>query len=289
MEHCKEYEVLHANCKINLYLKITGVRENGYHELDSVFMPLALPCDELKLSHNPEGGLKVVCNEPGITLDKNTLTSAYQVYGEATNFYPSVILNLIKNIPHGAGLGGGSSDAAAFLLWLNDKNPNKLDFDTLLSLALKVGADVPFFLYNEPCHVSGIGEIIKPCKIDIEFKHLVLVCPDVFVSTPLAYKLYDKKNEKSLKESLTTFESKDIHVSRWRQWCLNDFEQVVFNEYPSLREHKEELLRLGAKAAFMSGSGSSLVGLFDCEEKADFVYKIFQERNLKVFKQKFLA
>ena len=151
-----ETAALRIGCKVNLTLRITGVRPNGWHELDTVFLPLDEPSDTLRLALRPGGGLALHCAEPGIDPENNTLTKAYRLFAEASGFRPGVEAVLEKGIPHGAGLGGGSADAAALLGWLNARAPEPLSLPELVGLAARIGADVPFFLYNVPCRASGI-------------------------------------------------------------------------------------------------------------------------------------
>ena len=146
-----ETAALRIGCKVNLTLRITGVR----HELDTVFLPLDEPSDTLRLALRPGGGLALHCAEPGIDPENNTLTKAYRLFAEASGFRPGVEAVLEKGIPHGAGLGGGSADAAALLGWLNARAPEPLPLPELVGLAARIGADVPFFLYNVPCRASG--------------------------------------------------------------------------------------------------------------------------------------
>ena len=140
-----ETAALRIGCKVNLTLRITGVRPNGWHELDTVFLPLDEPSDTLRLALRPGGGLALHCAEPGIDPENNTLTKAYRLFAEASGFRPGVEAVLEKGIPHGAGLGGGSADAAALLGWLNARAPEPLPLPELVGLAARIGADVPFF------------------------------------------------------------------------------------------------------------------------------------------------
>ena len=158
--------VVVAGCKVNLGLRITGLRDNGYHELDSLFWPLPRPCDRLHINETGTSGIVVHCAAPGIDLERNTLTRAYAALAERVPNLPGLEVKLIKGIPTGAGLGGGSSDAAALLHWLNKRLPAPLNDEELAAIALKVGADTPFFLKNTPCRVRGIGEIKEPCGPD---------------------------------------------------------------------------------------------------------------------------
>ncbi|MDE7065926.1 MAG: 4-(cytidine 5'-diphospho)-2-C-methyl-D-erythritol kinase, partial [Desulfovibrionaceae bacterium] len=178
---------LHAGCKINLGLHITGVRADGYHELDSLFYPLPEPHDTLHIRENAVPGLTLECSRTDIDPRRNTVTRAYAAFSAATDFSPALQVVLEKGIPQGAGLGGGSADAGALLRALNAWAPVPLREAELVNVAAAVGADVPFFLYNRPCRVRGIGERMTPCEPDLSGLHLLLLCPDVHISTPWAY------------------------------------------------------------------------------------------------------
>ncbi len=267
--------VVQAGCKINLFLRITGVRPNGWHDLDTLFLPLPRPYDTLTLTlrQQQNSTCTVHCTTEGIDNKNNTLTTAYAYFAAKSDFAPSVEIVLHKGIQHGAGLGGGSSDAAVLLAWLNALAPKPLTPASLMKVAANVGADVPFFLYNRPCRARGIGERLTPCDPLFFLRRngaaLVLLCPAEFVSTRWAYAAWDQWQEHG-KMALTKTEGQYIGQS---SLCFpddggevlrieNSFEQPVFSTFPRLRRLKEMLLQYGAAAAAMSGSGSSLFGLF---------------------------
>ena len=286
--------VVVAGCKVNLGLRITGIRDNGYHELDSLFWPLPRPCDQLHISETGTNGIVVRCDTPGIDLEHNTLTKAYAALAGRAPDLPGIEVRLVKGIPTGAGLGGGSSDAAALLQWLNKKLPAPLSEQELAAVALAVGADTPFFLKNTPCRVRGIGEIIEPCGPDeLAGMHLVLVCPDIHASTPQAYADYDAAVQASNtipgQNCLTKPESKAngtfLSGVRIDLDMHNDLEAVVFARHPQLAEIKANLLRLGAGAVAMSGSGSSIVALFAREfhVESQAVAAMLQGENRRVY------
>lgn len=286
--------VVVAGSKINLGLRITGVREDGYHELDSLFWPLSRPCDRLHISQTKGEGLVTHCDAPGIDPVHNTLSKAYAALAQRVPGLPGVEVTLRKGIPTGAGLGGGSSDAAALLLWLNERLAAPLDAAALAEVALHVGADTPFFLKNTPCRVRGIGEKVEPCTPhDLVGMRLVLVCPDIHVSTPQAYADYDAAMAAAKpplgQNSLTKPESKANGTSlsgvRTALDLHNDLEAVVFSRYPQLAEIKANLLRLGAGAVAMSGSGSSIVALFAREAhlESQAAAAMLQGENRRVY------
>lgn len=281
---------LTAGCKVNLGLRVTGVRADGYHELDSLFYPLPEPCDHLEIRFSDREGIVVRCESEGIDPARNTLTKAYAAFARILEEGPKqpgppaatrlagLEVTLRKGIPLGAGLGGGSSDAAALLLWLNSRLEQPLPADELTRLALSVGADTPFFLQKAPCRVRGIGEKLSPVTRNFSGLHLVLVCPAIHVSTPWAFARYDELCGGPYAESLPDRSLEDRQNDLTKEaskangsflseaqfpWdCRNDLEAAVFPRYPQLAAIKAELLRLGARAACMSGSGSSMLGLF---------------------------
>lgn len=274
--------LLRSGCKINLGLTITGRRADGYHELDSLFVPLPFPADTLVLTPLDSDGCRVRCSRGDIDPERNTLTRAYAAFcslgGRPRH---GLDIQLTKRVPSGAGLGGGSANAAELLRWLNAHAAVPLSREELLAAALKVGADVPFFLYNTPCRVQGIGEIITPCAPDLGGLRLVLVCPDVSVSTPWAYARYDALQDaiKNQKKVLTTPEDEDYtshlidrdkkhkHAESFPS-LFNSLEDVVSDAFPQVGMIRRQLEAAGAHAA-MSGSGSSVFGLFEatCPEE----------------------
>jgi 4-diphosphocytidyl-2-C-methyl-D-erythritol kinase len=276
---------LSNGCKVNFGLRIAGVRPDGYHELDSIFYPLPYPRDDLIIRRMSGGGIRVVCSDPGVDAENNTLTKAYAAFAGVAGAVPGLEVSLRKRIPVGAGLGGGSGNAAALLRWLNGESARPLDAGALAGIALTVGADTPFFLRDAPCRVQGIGERITRVALDLSGCLLVLVCPDIRISSRQVYADYDalllSSNSSSGRNSLTKSVSRDknsplFDAAQGTYFCrnpgnrlANDLEAAVFPGQPLLASIKGELLRLGADAACMSGSGSSLFGLFSrCRSEA---------------------
>ena len=264
---------LRSGCKINLGLRIVGVRSDGMHLIDSLFWPLSEPHDELRLTPRHDGRIVVHCDE-SIDPIQNTLTKAHACFKALSGDVPGVDVELIKGVPSGAGLGGGSADAAALLLWLNGQLAQPLSHATLTVCATAVGADVPFFLHACPCRVQGIGERVTP-RPDLAPLlagwGLLLLCPDVHVSTPWAYGAWDRQQTLSHENNLTSVCSNDRYLafrtlvaslSCERIAFENDLEPVVFKAHPELKRFKAALLEQDAAYAAMSGSGSALFGLF---------------------------
>ncbi|MEG6505291.1 4-(cytidine 5'-diphospho)-2-C-methyl-D-erythritol kinase [Nitratidesulfovibrio sp. 1201_IL3209] len=298
---------LRAGCKVNLYLRITGVRPDGYHELDTLFLPLPEPCDLLHVAHRAGQGIAFSCTEPDVDPARNTVTAAYEGFATATGFRPGLAVHLEKRIPHGAGLGGGSADAAVLLRHLAalcaEQAPGKAPApETLRTIAAGVGADVPFFLMDGPARATGIGDALTPLRpgdlaaLGLAGMHLVLACPPIRVSTPWAYRAWDAANPsvpgnraeagqgaKSLRPCLTSESLEDRNPLSRGPWLTNSFEPVVFQAHATLRRTKEFLLRRGACAALMSGSGASLFALFRKHGTARDVAEALRNDNIAAF------
>ncbi|MDD2526129.1 MAG: 4-(cytidine 5'-diphospho)-2-C-methyl-D-erythritol kinase [Bacteroidales bacterium] len=247
------------NAKINLGLNITRRRADGYHDIETVFYPIGWK-DALEIV--PSAQQKEGCSYQGSGLvidcppEKNLVLKAYSLLNKEFPL-PPVDVYLHKVIPFGAGLGGGSSDAASMLLLLNEWAGLGLSLDQLAGYASKLGADCSFFIYNKPLFAHGIGNLFEPVQLSLTGYYLALVKPPVFVSTAEAYASVNPTlPEVSLKELLK------MPVNEWKGKVANDFEQSVFERYPLIAEIKEQLYAKGALYASMSGSGSSVFGLF---------------------------
>jgi len=290
-----------ARPKINLGLKITGRRPDGYHELDSFFYPLEEPHDRIAIHTRPEQGLEVICHNCHIPRENNSLVRSYQAMEEKGLELPGLVLELHKGIPMGAGLGGGSCDAACLLNFLNAALPVPLSPTQLADIALSVGADVPFFLRQKPARVQGLGEKISPCEAAFLPCWLVLVTPAVHIDTGWAYGDYDRLvangdiapqalTKKSFASRLFLLLSEDDGGQQLRKvaWNLdNDLELPVMRAHPFLAALKQELWDGGASAVAMSGSGSSLYALFPPEEEelARLCAEKLSAQGLPVFRQ----
>ena len=274
---------LRSGCKINLYLRIGERLADGYHRIESLFMPLRDPYDILEVrqgkTHSQgirtsffimQHGSRLPCRF--INTECNTLTRAYAWYADQTGFSPSLDISIVKDVPTGGGLGGGSANAAALLRHLNSEalrlGLNGLEEDALMAGAKAVGADVPFFLLNRLSYVSGIGEVVRPLDVPLPGRSLLLVCPPLSVSTAWAFSALDAAREKNKKflsaeNSLTSqgHQATNSPLVGWIQ-AGNDFEEIVFARYPLLCRLKQELLAHGAALARMSGTGASMFAFF---------------------------
>jgi 4-diphosphocytidyl-2-C-methyl-D-erythritol kinase len=249
---------LTCGCKVNLFLKIGNKLPGGYHALESLFLPLPAPSDTLEITvcstGDPHGRIRVDCDTPGIDPARNTLVAAHALYAKAAAFAPTLSVCLKKGIPHGAGLGGGSADAACLLIFLqalaDGSGRAGLSPMSLARVGAQVGADVPFFLLNQPALVRGTGELLEPVSPPCSGMYLVLVCPDLIISTAWAFSLLDaaRAKEKSPSgEDLTRNGLQATTPSFTQRMTLeNDFEAVIFPAFPLLAKICGELRREGA-------------------------------------------
>ncbi len=282
--------VLTPGCKVNLSLRLGPPREDGYHDLRTLFYPLENPHDTLTIRvAGAAGGLHFAC-KPALTAPgTNLVERAYVAYAAAGGHAPDIEVTLTKNAPVGGGLGGGSADAAAMLRWLEDYaqrlDRSVLGEERLAAVALSLGADVPFFLLGKPAWASGVGERLTPAAVDLDGLWLLLASPGIHVATGWAYAAWDallavnpllKKNA----EEVLTSED-DAHkytVFPGGMPLVNDFESVVYPQHPELRRLKEALLAHGARVALLSGSGASLFGLFRTREQAETAAEALMRR-----------
>lgn len=265
---------LKAHAKINLHLEVLGKRSDGFHDLVSVFAPISL-ADELLMQRIPDKKECKVLSPLAELPVENTITRAYEEFKNFTGISEGVSVRILKRIPEGAGLGGGSSDAASVLLGLNDMFSADLKEEDLRAIALKIGSDVPFFLENGAAVVKGRGEEIKRVSLFSDYFG-ILIYPGIKSATPRAYSLLGRKESEKLNPAFDPelFCGKDC-----REWpFFNSFEDVLFNEYPAIKKAKLDLLTYGADFALMSGAGSSVFGLFKDEKTAENAYsKLFAE------------
>jgi 4-diphosphocytidyl-2-C-methyl-D-erythritol kinase len=279
--------ILASPAKINLYLKVLGIREDGYHELDTLFYPIMGLYDTIRIEPGHDEHMFMRCPErPELESTSNLIYKAWQAFGEATGYRPGMFVTLNKTIPMGGGLGGGSSNGATILRWLNDNAGSKaLPLDALVTLAAGLGADIPFFLMNGPAYARGIGEQLTPAKADLSDMFLLMVMPDLHVDTSWAFKEWDELHGfPKYTDRLTTpdIDTKNPSlVSPPR--VVNDLEPVVFAKHPTLRRIKETLIQSGAVSAAMSGSGASLFGLYRDRMLAESAAKALQNNGLEIF------
>lgn len=261
---------LKANCKINLGLNVLRKREDGYHDLETVMLPVKGLYDVVDVDAIGSGveftgvGIEVDCPE-----DKNLCVRAARLMQSRYDI-GGVAIRLDKRVPFGAGLGGGSSDATAVIMAINEIYALGLDRPTLASLAAELGSDTPFFVYNRPMLCEGRGEIMSEVEVDLRGLWLVVVKPPFGVSTGEAYSGVKPRIPDCRLISLI-----DNPIEQWQGSVVNDFEPHILLAHPTIATLKEELLRSGALYASMSGSGSALFALYDHEPELALPNDIF--------------
>jgi len=264
--------VTFPNCKINLGLNIIGKRDDGYHNLETAFYPLPF-YDVLEIITSDKTGNEFFLS--GINIEDDTKNNlclkAYDILKKDFPQLPSVKIYLQKNIPVGAGLGGGSADGAFMLTLLNEKFNLNISEEKLLQYALQLGSDCPFFIKNKPCFAQSRGEILEEIALNLSGYKLILVNPHIHINTAWAFsQIQPSVSEISIKEIIQQ------PVLQWKESLKNDFEEAVFTAHPSLQKIKQQLYHAGAVYAAMSGSGSTIFGIF--ESNVGFSGNIFGEK-----------
>ena len=268
--------LLYPNCKINLGLRVVRKREDGYHDLETIFVPIYGLHDELEV----ERAQSIDFRQEGIAVDcdpeENLIIKCYRQMAAKYPQIGPVSIRFKKNIPFGAGLGGGSSDAAHMAIALNELFGLGLTKAQLAQEVASLGADCPFFIYNTPCFAEGIGDILTPIDLDLKGTRIVLIKPEEGVSTREAY-----NGIKLSGEGIGRLDKLDKLDQLDR--LINDFEATVFPKHPIIADIKKRLLDAGAYYASMSGSGSTVFGLFkhDAEGSTD--------TKLRMLKQEFAS
>ena len=272
---------LFPNCKINIGLRVVRKREDGYHDLETIFYPVYGLHDELEVEQvsgvgiqdSEKGfsflqeGLAVDCKE-----EDNLIIKCYLRMREKYPQIGDVKIRFKKNIPFGAGLGGGSSDAAHMAMALNELFNLRLSQEQLAQEVRPLGADCPYFIYNTPCSAEGIGDELKPISLDLRGLRLVMIKPNCGVSTKEAYGGIVPKGGSLLFNMIQ-------NRSALFEYATNDFEGTVCKHHPEITEIKQRLLSAGAVYAAMSGSGSTVFGLFehDAEGRTDAQLRLLHE------------
>ena len=253
--------VTFPNCKINLGLHILGKREDGFHNLETIFYPVPFE-DVLELIPNTNNKTAVEFTGTGLTVDgsaaDNLCIKAYHLLKKDFPQLPAVKIHLHKAIPIGAGLGGGSADSSFMLKLLNERFHLNLSTSQLINYSLQLGSDCPFFIINNPCFATGRGEVLEEVAVDLSMYKIVLINPGIHINTGWAFsKITLSSSNKSVKEIIQQ------PIETWKEELKNDFEQPVFVTHPQIKEIKESLYQQGAIYTAMSGSGSTVFGIFD--------------------------
>lgn len=261
-----------VNAKINIGLQIVRRREDGYHDLQTVFYPVGKYagspqnpvkfCDILEMTRAENGfglpefifsGRAIDC-----ALEKNLVYKAVMQFKVRGLLPDGLTIRLEKHMPDGAGLGGGSADASFTLRMLNELIGNRFNDRELASIALELGADCPFFIYNRPMYASGVGERLEDVNLSLDGYWIVIAKPKVYISTKEAFAgVVPRKGDIDLRDI------GNMPITEWQGLVKNDFEESVFPKHPELRDLKDTLLNYGASYASMSGSGSSIYGIYE--------------------------
>lgn len=249
------------NAKINLGLNIIEKRPDGYHNLETIFYPINLQ-DALEVTRRENNDKEYTLHISGAPLEgepeDNLVVKAYKLLKKD---YPGLLpvdIHMYKHIPAGAGLGGGSSDAVCMIKLLNDKFSLRLSTERMEEYAAKLGADCAFFIRNKPVFATGIGNLFEPVELSLKGYHIILIKPDIFVSTRDAF-----AEIKPVRPAVSLKEIVKQPIETWKSSMKNDFEDSVFKKFPEIAAIKDELYDLGAVYAAMSGSGSSVYGIFE--------------------------
>lgn len=262
--------IVFPNCKINLGLNVIRKRDDGYHDLESLFYPLDLT-DALEIVSSQTTKDPVIFSTSGLEINgepgTNLCLKALAVLKKSFPQIPPVNMHLHKTIPIGAGLGGGSADAAFTLKLLNKKFHLGISTDSLLEIALELGSDCSFFILNRPCLARGRGELLQPAALDLSPYRLVIVNPGIHMSTAEVFSaITPTVPSKSVLQIIQQ------PIASWRNELKNDFEEAVFQKYPIISQVKNGLYDAGALYASMTGTGSTVYGIFEKRRPVEFSF-----------------
>lgn len=266
--------IVFPNCKINLGLNILNKRSDGYHNLETIFYPIPLT-DSLEIIENRQTVKSPTFpfTTSGIPISgkpsSNLCVKAYRLLKQDFPDMPGVKIHLHKIIPSGAGLGGGSADAAFSLKVMNELFKLQLTNEQLIHYAAKLGSDCPFFIINKPCFASGRGEILEEIQLDLSLFKFIIVNPRIHIDTGRAFlNMTPSKPEKTVKEIIAG------PLESWKDELINDFEKIIFQQHHEIMEIKDSLYRNGAIYASMSGSGSTVVGIFPKDQPLQLSFSV---------------
>lgn len=252
--------IVFSNSKINLGLYILNKRTDGYHDISTVFYPIMWK-DIIEILPDSRHQNQINITTYGISLNisikENIIFKAYQLLIQRFHYLPSLNVYLYKQVPFGAGLGGGSANAAFFLKSCNTLLNLNLSKEELKSLAANLGADCAFFIENTPCLASGKGDILTPIDFNLSSYYIYVIYPNISISTKEAYQsIVPIQREVNYNSIL------QLPLTEWKYHLENDFEKAIFTKHPILQNIKQQLYEQGALYASMSGSGSALFGIF---------------------------
>ncbi len=257
------------NCKINLGLHITGKRTDGFHNLETVFYPIDIKDAIEIIPTTSDKDILFTSSGKIVTVkeEDNLCVKAYKILKKDYPQIDNVKMHLHKNIPMGAGLGGGSANASAVLVLLNDLFALNITTEKLIEYALQLGSDCPFFILNKPSFASSRGEVLQPAQIDISAYKIMIVNPGIHVNTGNAFAALNP-SDFSTAGQLENIVTRNIHS--WKEGLKNDFEKSVFKQYPQIEKIKNTMYANGAIYSAMSGTGSTVFGIFE-NEKSDVI------------------
>ncbi|GIV27062.1 MAG: 4-diphosphocytidyl-2-C-methyl-D-erythritol kinase [Bacteroidia bacterium] len=249
-----------SNSKINLGLYVLNKRSDGYHDISTVFYPIGWK-DIIEIIPDESINNNIEIYNFGLSLNiplqENIIFKAYQLLLNRFNNLPGLKVYLYKQVPYGAGLGGGSANAAFFLQTCNNLLKLNLTKEELKEIASKLGADCAFFMENKPCIASGKGDVLTPIELDLSSYYIYVVFPGIPISTKEAYQnVVPQNREVDLQRIL------QLPIEEWKYYLVNDFENSIFNKYPVLSQLKQRMYDYGALYGSMSGSGSAIYGIF---------------------------
>lgn len=245
--------------KINIGLNILKKREDGFHNIESIFYPIDNQFDIITINKSESGVILKITGSIPLQVDQNNLClKAVKILQRTFPFIDGLSIELTKNIPIGAGLGGGSSNGASILRMLNEMFHLSLSVDELKIIAGGLGSDVPFFIEAKPSFATGRGEILEPISVSLEGKKISIITPSISISTAEAYRKSIPGNP-----IIPLREAIKYPIKEWRDSIFNDFEKVLFPQYPELKIIKDRLYEQGADYVSLSGSGSAIYAIGD--------------------------
>ena len=253
--------LLFPNCKINLGLKIIRKRDDGFHDLETFFYPIAIK-DVLEIAQNNNATKDVEFITTGLPIagdeESNLCIKAYRLLKKDFPQLPPIKMHLHKTIPMGAGLGGGSADGAFALKLLNEKFQLNLSPEELIGYALQLGSDCPFFIMNQPSFAEGRGEKLQSIRLDLSNYQFIIINPNIHINTGWAFsQIQPGQPAKPVKDIIQQ------PIITWKDELTNDFEVAVFETYPQIQAIKENLYTQGAVYSSMTGTGSTVFGIFN--------------------------
>lgn len=257
--------ISYPNPKINIGLYVTQRRPDGFHTIETIFYPIDNVKDSLEIEISESGKTELIVSPGRLTEnpEDNLCLRAFRLIEKQYNL-PPVLIKLTKKIPFGAGLGGGSADAAFTLKMMNELAGLHLTNSELRSYAAHLGSDVPFFIENHPVFATGKGEIMEPITLNLTKKVITVIKPPFSISTKEAYaNIIPEKAPLDLREAI------QYPIEKWKNLIYNDFEKNIFEKYPTLKKIKQQLYDAGANYVSMSGSGSAIYAIGDEHYRID--------------------